>query len=53
MSESHQFLNIRPIMSSLTHQFHFGKPNPSLVRHIIPVKVVVHVRNTIKKDLGI
>ena len=53
MSKPHQFLNIRPILSSLAHQFHFNKPNSSLVRHIIPVKVVVHIRNPIKKDLGI
>jgi len=53
MSKSHQFLNIRPILSSLTNQFHFDKRNPSLVKHIIPIKVVVYVRNLIEKDLGI
>ena len=53
MSESHQFLNIRPILFSLTYQFHFDKSNPSFVRHIILVKVVVHVRNPIKKNLEI
>jgi len=53
MSEPHQFLNIRPILFNLTHQFHLGKLNPSLIGHIIPIKVMVHVKNTIEKILRI
>jgi len=48
--KSHQFLYISLVLASLINQFHFGKSNTPLIRRIMPIKIMIHVRCPIEKN---
>ena len=42
-----------PKLSSRSYEFHFGKLNPLNIRHLIPVKIVLHSNYLVRKSSSI